>query len=401
MDDAQRPADDAPTERLPEEPTPAGGWIPPGGGYSPGAGERSGGSWGGEAPAGERPTGPSSAPRRLRRSSEDRVLGGVAGGLGRYFDVDPALFRIAFVVLLLAGGAGLLAYLGLWLITPADEHSSEGSEAGVRTLAVIGGVVLVLVALPFLLVGAVFAIPLLPLALLVLAVLLLARGARGKAEGGASDLLARVALVLLVVVVSVAAFFAAAAGAALGGGAVIAGVVVALGLGLVASAFLGGGARWLVLPAVVLAAPLGLVAASGLDLKGGMGERDYRPTDLSALRDRYKLGAGELKVDLRDLELPDGSTPLHVKVGAGHAVVYVPANVCVSSTVHVGAGYAQVLERDNGGFDVDWDNRRTAPAGVPTLALDADVGMGALEVRHSDRGGFGRRLDDGVNACAA
>ena len=50
------------------------------------------------------------APRRLTRSSSDRVLGGVAGGLGRYFDIDPIIFRIGFVVLTIAGGAGLLAY---------------------------------------------------------------------------------------------------------------------------------------------------------------------------------------------------------------------------------------------------------------------------------------------------
>jgi len=382
MDDTPRHDDEEPTAPVGEDPAPSlpGSWIPPGGGYSPGAGERPAG---GGAPFGEAPTQPqpeaSERPRRLRRSSTDRMIGGVAGGLGRYFDIDPVLFRIAFVVLLFAGGAGILAYLGLWLVTPSDETPAEG--AGVRALAVVGGVVLVLVALPFLFVGAIFAIPLLPLALLVLAVVLLARGARGKADGGAGAVLARVALALLVVVVSVAAFFAAAAGAAVGGGAVIAGVVVALGLGL---------------------------AASGLDLKGGMGEREFRPASLSGLRDHYKLGAGELKLDLRDLELPSGRTPLHLKVGAGHAVVYVPENVCVSSTVHVGAGYAKVLDRDSGGFDVDWDNRRTAPAGVPTLALDADVGIGAIEVRHNHEREFGRfgrfARDDGseaVDACAA
>ena len=167
------------------------------------------------------------------------MLGGVAGGLGRYFDVDPVLFRIGFVVLLFAGGAGLLAYLGLWLITPSDGPGDSASQTGVRALAVIGGVVLVLVSLPFLFVGAFIAIPLLPLTLLVLVIILLARGARGKADSDGTDVLARVALVLLVIVVSIAAFFAAAAGAALGGGAVIAGVVIALGIGLIAAAFTG------------------------------------------------------------------------------------------------------------------------------------------------------------------
>jgi phage shock protein PspC (stress-responsive transcriptional regulator) len=272
-----------PTERLPEpEPEPtAGGWIPPGGGYTPRSDEpsSSGAPHAGEAPTATMP--PADAPRRLRRSSSDRMVGGVAGGLGRYFDVDPVLFRIAFVVLVFAGGAGILAYLGLWLITPSDGEGEAPSNAGVRALAVIGGIVLVCVALPFLLAGAVLAIPLLPLTLLVLVIILLARGARGKADSDTSDVLARVALVLLVIVVSIGAFFAAAAGAALGGGAVIAGVVIVIGLALIAVAFIGGGrGRWLVLPAVVIAAPLGFVAASELDIKGGMGERSYRPTSL-------------------------------------------------------------------------------------------------------------------------
>ena len=61
-------------------------------------------------------TGPQ--PRRLTRSSSDKVLGGVAGGLGRYFDIDPIIFRIGFVVLALAGGAGVLAYIAAWLLRP-------------------------------------------------------------------------------------------------------------------------------------------------------------------------------------------------------------------------------------------------------------------------------------------
>ena len=301
---------------------------------------------------------PADAPRRLRRSTSDRMVGGVAGGLGRYFDLDPVLFRIAFVVLVFAGGAGILAYLGLWLITPSDGEGEVPGNAGVRALAVIGGIVLVCVSLPFLLAGAVIAIPLLPLTLLVLVIILLARGAQGKADSDTSDVLARVALVLLVITVSIGAFFAAAAGAALGGGAVIAGVVIALGLALIAAAFMGGRrARWLVLPAIAIAAPLGFVAASELDIKGGMGERSYRPTSVSELQPRYKLGAGEMRIDLRDLQLPDGRTPLNVKMGAGHVVVYVPENVCVSSRVKLGAGYAEVLDRDSSGFDVELAER--------------------------------------------
>jgi len=59
--------------------------------------------------------------RRLRRSTSDRRLGGVAGGLGAYFDVDPLLFRIGFAVATLFSGAGAVAYLGLLAFVPTDD----------------------------------------------------------------------------------------------------------------------------------------------------------------------------------------------------------------------------------------------------------------------------------------
>ncbi|MBI3972389.1 MAG: PspC domain-containing protein [Chloroflexi bacterium] len=56
-------------------------------------------------------------PKRLYRSRQDRMLGGVAGGLGQYFNVDPVLIRLAFVLFTLAG-AGVLAYVILWIVVP-------------------------------------------------------------------------------------------------------------------------------------------------------------------------------------------------------------------------------------------------------------------------------------------
>lgn len=60
-----------------------------------------------------------SAPPRLRRSSTERMLGGVSGGLAEYSGVDAVLWRVGFVVLTCAGGAGVLAYLLLWVLMPA------------------------------------------------------------------------------------------------------------------------------------------------------------------------------------------------------------------------------------------------------------------------------------------
>jgi phage shock protein PspC (stress-responsive transcriptional regulator) len=66
--------------------------------------------------------------RRLYRDSDDKVLGGVAGGMGAYFNTDPLWFRIAFIVLTLFGGSGVLVYLILWLIVPEARTTAEKLE---------------------------------------------------------------------------------------------------------------------------------------------------------------------------------------------------------------------------------------------------------------------------------
>src|SRR5215217_7375077 len=102
------------------------------------------------APPDPPPTGPTeplpAGPRRLTRSSSDKVLGGVAGGLGRYFDIDPIIFRIGFVVLTLAGGAGLLAYVASWLLVPADPLPGEPPAGRSRALTYLGAGILVVAA---------------------------------------------------------------------------------------------------------------------------------------------------------------------------------------------------------------------------------------------------------------
>lgn len=62
---------------------------------------------------------------RLMRSRTDRVLGGVAGGIGQHLGIDPIIIRLVFVVLVLAGGSGLLAYLIAWVVIPAAPAGAE------------------------------------------------------------------------------------------------------------------------------------------------------------------------------------------------------------------------------------------------------------------------------------
>lgn len=77
--------------------------------------------------------GPTSSPdRRLTRSREDRLLGGVAGGVATFLGVDPTLVRIGFVLLAVFGGSGFVLYLALWLLVPPAEDSTRPVDANLR-----------------------------------------------------------------------------------------------------------------------------------------------------------------------------------------------------------------------------------------------------------------------------
>jgi phage shock protein C len=68
--------------------------------------------------------------RRLYRSRSDRMLGGVAGGVAAYLQVDPALTRLVFAALVLAGGVGFLAYVVAWIVVPEEPLAPAVPGAG-------------------------------------------------------------------------------------------------------------------------------------------------------------------------------------------------------------------------------------------------------------------------------
>ena len=62
-----------------------------------------------------------SGEKKLRRSRDDRIIGGVCGGLGEFFGIDPIWFRLVFVLSLLPGGIpGLLLYFAFWIVIPSE-----------------------------------------------------------------------------------------------------------------------------------------------------------------------------------------------------------------------------------------------------------------------------------------
>lgn len=65
--------------------------------------------------------------KRLYRNRYDTVIAGVAGGLAKYFNIDPIIARIVFVVLAFTGGGGLIIYIILWIALPVDPDLSYHS----------------------------------------------------------------------------------------------------------------------------------------------------------------------------------------------------------------------------------------------------------------------------------
>jgi len=67
--------------------------------------------------------------KRLYRSTTDRKIAGVCGGLADYFNIDPVIFRVVFILLLLPGGLpGFIPYVILWVIVPEKGARSKFDE---------------------------------------------------------------------------------------------------------------------------------------------------------------------------------------------------------------------------------------------------------------------------------
>jgi phage shock protein PspC (stress-responsive transcriptional regulator) len=68
---------------------------------------------------------------KLYRSSTDKMLGGVCGGLGAYLGIDPVLIRLFFVLLTLGGGSGIVIYMLMWILIP---YPDQGTAASAETI---------------------------------------------------------------------------------------------------------------------------------------------------------------------------------------------------------------------------------------------------------------------------
>jgi phage shock protein PspC (stress-responsive transcriptional regulator) len=314
-------------------------------------------------------------PKRLTRSTSDHYVAGVAGGLGRYFDLDPTLFRIAFGVSMFFGGLGLLAYIAFAAFLPYDDGRSGMLEGRSKTTtvvvtALIGVCAVTVLGPPAFVLGP----GLLALAVLGLLAALLYRAFGGERDDDAAQMIARGTLVLIVLIASLGAATAVGFAVAIGGGVAVAIVSVVAGVALIAAGLLGG-PRWLMLPVIVLVAPLAFVSAAGIDLQGGVGDHSYRPVDAATMQPEYRVGVGKLTVDLRSVR----ASSVKLRVGIGEAVVHVPANACIATDAKVGAGQIDLADNDRrSGLDLDVDESEK-PANL--MRVRADIGVGHLWIQ--------------------
>ncbi len=78
-------------------------------------------------------------PKRLFRDPDNKYIGGVCGGLGAYFQVDPMWIRLIFLLTLFIGGSGLIIYVILWIVIPravttADRLSMRGEKVNLSNI---------------------------------------------------------------------------------------------------------------------------------------------------------------------------------------------------------------------------------------------------------------------------
>jgi len=66
--------------------------------------------------------------KKLYRSVNNKMLGGVAAGLGEYLSIDPTIVRLGFVALALMGGPGLVVYLIMWLVVPPEPFDTTNTQ---------------------------------------------------------------------------------------------------------------------------------------------------------------------------------------------------------------------------------------------------------------------------------
>jgi len=157
-------------------------------------------------------------------------------------------------------------------------------------------------------------------------------------------------------------------------------ILAILGLGLLVGTW-SGRARWLIVPGVLIV-PLVLAASLiHVPVAGGFGDRQVRPADASALRPAYRLVAGQLVLDLRDLQLASQTVSIRATIVAGRILVLLPQSSAVHVHARSGAGEVALFGQTNDGVKVDVERVFQSAAAGGQVNLDLETSFGQVEVR--------------------
>lgn len=121
------------------------------------------------------------------------------------------------------------------------------------------------------------------------------------------------------------------------------------------------------------------IVTAALPVSASAGDRDLTITEIAELEPSYSLGVGNLTLDLRDVELPPGTTELAARVTLGELVIQVPDRVAVTGQASATIGEVVGFDRTSGGVGSSIRLAGDGPDG-PILDLDLRAGIGRIEV---------------------
>jgi phage shock protein PspC (stress-responsive transcriptional regulator) len=360
--------------------------------------------------------------RILRRRSTDRVIGGVAGGLGDYFNVDPLLLRIGFVGLMIFGGAGLVLYVVAWLLIPVEGQDASIVEGILQRIGLtsrrLAWIAVAVVAFIFIVnlsprgvdlsnggqTVFVDPAPLWAVAIIVVGFLLLRRRETVPATtvvASESAPLAAPAVktpprprsplgwyicASVLIAIGLLAIASQVGNVQVQPGQFFGVALAVIGIGLVVGAWWGR-ARILILLAILLV-PVA-VAASFVTapLVGGVGDYRYTPANAAELRTEYRSLAGQVVLDLRDLSVTSGPIHIAASVAVGELRVILPIGASVRIDARVGAGSAIIFNSHDDGTSLEDRYVRQHFSG-PTFILDLESGIGVVQVENDQSAGL-------------
>ena len=340
------------------------------------------------------------------------MIAGVAAGLGEYFNVDPIVFRLGFVVAAFIGGLGFIAYGLLWLLTPSTEGEAPFHERrrrwlfrGTRDYPVWVGVGLLVLGAVLLAnqIGVWRPAVVWGVALIAVGILLFRQG-RAPArtpvvpeppppvpEAAPSPsprvreraTLGWVTLGIAIIAVGVVAMFQGTGAWHLTADQIVALPLVVLGLGL-AIGGLWGRARGLIVLGILIVPVLFAASLVRVPFTGGFVDKFVQPQTAEEVLPAYHLVTGQLTLDLRSLTFDSGPVSVTATAVAGRVLVLLPPDVLVQIHAKSGAGEVSLLGTTYDGLKVDvlrtFEPASGSVTGSPALVLDLETSFGQVEV---------------------